>query len=109
MTKKTDSKEFRKGLLQKVLIRFFIGFLLFGILIFFPAGTLRFFNGWLFLCAFLVPMIFALAYLLFRDPELLEKRVGCRHEGGFLGIFRDAKRFGTLSYGHRLSIGWANP
>jgi protein-S-isoprenylcysteine O-methyltransferase Ste14 len=71
----TNEKELRIKILPKVLIRFSLGFVLFGILIFAPAGTIHFFNGWLFILGFLVPMIFAVTYLLYKDPELIEKRI----------------------------------
>ncbi len=62
-------------MLFKVLIRFFLVFIFIGILIFLPAGTLKFFNGWLFVAGLLIPMTFTLIYLLIKDPELLEKRI----------------------------------
>jgi protein-S-isoprenylcysteine O-methyltransferase Ste14 len=67
--------ESKKKMLFKVLIRFFLVFIFIGILIFLPAGTLKFFNGWLFVAGLLIPMTFTLIYLLIKDPELLEKRI----------------------------------
>jgi protein-S-isoprenylcysteine O-methyltransferase Ste14 len=46
-----------------------------GALIFLPAGTFKFLNGWLFMAALFIPMIFVMGYLLIKDPELLEKRM----------------------------------
>jgi len=45
-----------------------------GALIFIPAGSLRFWNGWLFLAVFFVPWFFSIFYLGVKDPELLKKR-----------------------------------
>jgi len=64
----------RIKILLKVLLRFSIGFVLIGIVIFLPAGTIKFFNGWLYIAGLMAPMIFTLTYLLIKDPELLSKR-----------------------------------
>ena len=75
-----NTRNFRKKILPKVLMKLFLGYLLIGILIFLPAGTLKYINGWLFAAGLLIPMTFAMTYLLFRDPELLEKRVNLKEK-----------------------------
>jgi hypothetical protein len=72
--------DFRNKIIPKVLTRLFLGYFLIGILIFIPAGTLKYLNGWLFAAGLLIPMTFAMTYLLFRDPELLEKRVNLKEK-----------------------------
>jgi len=67
--------EYRKKILIKVLIRFSFIYLFLGLLIFLPAGTLKFLNGWLYIAGIFVPMVITLFYLLMHDPELLEKRI----------------------------------
>ena len=62
-------------LLKKVLIRYIIAFVFIGLLIFIPAGTLKFINGWIFIAGLFIPMTFTLIYLMVKDPELLEKRI----------------------------------
>ena len=69
-----------KHIFIKASIRFFLGFAFIFCLIFLPAGTIRFFNGWLFIAGLLVPMIFALIYLIIKDPELLEKRINLKEK-----------------------------
>ena len=76
----TSIKEFRKRILPKVLLRFLFGLVFIGILIFVPAGTTKYFNGWLFIAGLLLPMTFALTYLFYKDPELLEKRVNLKEK-----------------------------
>ncbi len=49
-------------------------------LIFIPAGTLDYWEAWLYLAILLVPMIFVLLYLLKNDPELLERRMRIREK-----------------------------
>ena len=46
-----------------------------GLLIFIPAGSLKFWNGWLFIGALFIPMLGVMIYLLIRDPDLLAKRM----------------------------------
>lgn len=55
--------------------KFFIGVLLVGLCVFLPAGTLHFFNGWLFMGVLFVPMFFAGIVMAVKSPELLKKRV----------------------------------
>jgi protein-S-isoprenylcysteine O-methyltransferase Ste14 len=74
MNSNLSSTESRKKIFLKVLVRFSIGFIFIGVVIFVPAGTLKFFNGWLYIAGMMIPMIFTLTYLLIRDPELLSKR-----------------------------------
>jgi len=62
-------------LLKKVLIRYIIAFIFIGLLIFIPAGTIKFINGWIFIAGLIIPMTFTLIYLMVKDPELLEKRI----------------------------------
>ena len=69
-----------KNLIYKVLARFFLAFFFIGILIFVPAGTLKFLNGWLFIAGLLFPMVFTLIFLYKRDPELLEKRMNTKEK-----------------------------
>jgi protein-S-isoprenylcysteine O-methyltransferase Ste14 len=68
------------GLLFKVLLRFGSALLVLGLIIFLPAGSLAFWNGWLYLAAILLPMLGVLVYLFKRDPGLLEKRIKTREK-----------------------------
>ncbi len=49
-------------------------------LIFIPAGTLDYWEAWLYLAILFAPMIFVLLYLLKNDPELLERRMRIREK-----------------------------
>ena len=55
--------------------KFFTGLLLAGLLLFLPAGTLRYWNAWLLIGILFVPMFIAGIVMLFRCPELLRKRL----------------------------------
>ena len=60
------------------LIKFLSGLIILGLLLFLPAGSLRFLNAWLFLALLFVPMLFLGLWLLLKAPALLEKRLESR-------------------------------
>ena len=62
-------------LIIMTLTRYLLVLVFVGLLIFLPAGSLNFRNGWLFIGALFIPMIFVMIYLLIKDPDLLEKRM----------------------------------
>lgn len=65
----------KKKLLISALTKFLAGFVLMGLILFLPAGTWNYVNGWLFLALLFVPMIFLGVALFLKAPELLEKRL----------------------------------
>ena len=67
-------------LLLKAIARIAFAFVFMVTLIFVPAGTIRFINGWLFIAGLMVPMIFTFIFLYNKDPELLEKRMNAREK-----------------------------
>ena len=69
-------------LLFKSLVFFTGGMLSLGALLFLPAGTLLFFNGWLFLAVVFVPMLAAGVILMLRNPQLLQKRLNTKEKLG---------------------------
>ena len=62
-------------LLLNALIKYLAGFVLMAALIFLPAGTVSFMNGWLLMALLFVPMLFLGIFLYVKAPELLEKRL----------------------------------
>ena len=60
--------------------KMFFGMALTGLMIFIPAGTLSFFNGWLFMGILFVPMFFAGIVMMFKNPELLKKRLNAKEK-----------------------------
>jgi len=62
-------------LLTKAIIKFAAGLVLVGIMLFLPAGTMNYSNGWLFILLLFVPMLLLGGWLWIRNPELLEKRL----------------------------------
>ena len=60
--------------------KFFLGLIVVGVLVFLPAGTLEYWQGWLFVGVLFVPMFVAGIVLMFRQPELLRKRLEAKEE-----------------------------
>ena len=55
-------------LLFQAIIKYLLGIILCGALIFIPAGTLNFWNGWLFMAALFIPMFFAGIVMMVKNP-----------------------------------------
>ena len=62
------------------LAKFFCGFLLVGLLIFLPAGTLAFSKGWLLMGLLFIPMFVAGLVMLAKSPEFLAKRLDVKEK-----------------------------
>lgn len=69
-----------KGLLVQALVKFLAGLILFGLLLFLPAGTFEYWNAWVLIAALFGPMLFLGAVLLIKSPELLAKRLASKEK-----------------------------
>ena len=69
-----------RSLFAQAMGKFFAGVLLVGALIFLPAGTLRFGQGWLLMGVLFVPMFLAGLFLMARDPDRLRRRLDAREK-----------------------------
>ena len=67
-------------LFVSALVKFLIGLLLVGLLIFLPAGTLAYPGGILFLCLLFVPMLVMGIVMLARARDLLAKRLDAKEK-----------------------------
>ena len=56
------------------IIRLVLGILMIGAFLFWPAGTLNYWQAWAWFAALFIPMIISLVYLVKRDSALLERR-----------------------------------
>lgn len=65
----------QRSLKLRILARFGSSPFIFGLFFFLPAGSLRFWEAWVYLCMLLLPGFFAVLYFLRRDPGLLERRM----------------------------------
>jgi len=69
-----------KGLLTQVLAKFFLGVIVMGILLFLPAGSFRYWQGWLLMGILFVPMFAAGLVMMGKNPELLRKRLNAKEK-----------------------------
>jgi len=65
----------KKKLLISATTKFLAGLVLMGLILFLPAGTYYYFNGWLFLGLLFVPMLLLGVVMFLKAPALLEKRL----------------------------------
>lgn len=64
----------------QALTKFLLGAVIFGLLIFLPAGSLQYWQGWLMMYVLFIPMIFAGLSMMLNNPELLRKRLNAKEE-----------------------------
>ena len=64
----------------QAIIKFMLGALIIGLLIFIPAGTINYWNGWLFMGILFVPMFIAGIVMLIKSPDLLKKRLNVKEK-----------------------------
>ena len=76
----TDQSLPRRKLLRMALVRYLGAFLALAALFFLPAGTLDYWQAWVYLAILFIPMGFVLVYLLRNDPDLLERRFRMREK-----------------------------
>jgi len=60
---------------MKIAVRLLLFFPVAGILIFLPAGTLNYWDAWVFIAVFFACNLALTGYLVFKDPKLLERRM----------------------------------
>ena len=61
-------------------IKFLMGLVLVGLLLFLPARTIHYPCGWLLMLVLFAPMFIAGVVMLFRSPQLLEKRLDAKEK-----------------------------
>ncbi len=64
-----------KSVKRLALIRVSVVFIIIGLMFFLPAGTLKYWQGWVYMIVIAIPMIFFGAYMFKHDPKLLERRM----------------------------------
>ena len=62
------------------ILKFLLGVLLVGVLVFLPAGTLDYVNGWILMAVLFVPMFIAGIVMMVKNPNLLAKRLDAKEE-----------------------------
>ena len=66
----------------EAMIKIILGILLVGLLIFLPAGTFDYFNGWLLMGILFIPMFIVGIVMMIKSPDLLKRRLETREKLG---------------------------
>ena len=69
-----------KNLFFQSLTKFLFGVIIIGLLIFLPAGSLHYWQGWLLMGILFVPMFVAGLVMMVKNPELLRKRLNANEQ-----------------------------
>ena len=69
-------------LLINALTKFLCGLIMVGLLMFLPAGTFAYTNGWLLMGLLFVPMLIAGFVMFFKSPDFLAKRLDVKEKQG---------------------------
>lgn len=67
-------------LFVQAITKFILGVVLVGVLIFLPAGTIHYMNGWIFMGILFVPMFLAGIVMMFKNPGLLKSRLDAKEK-----------------------------
>ena len=67
-------------LLFEAIIKFSLGVILVGVMLFLPAGTLDYPLAWLFMGLLFVPMFCAGIVMMMRSPDLLRRRLDAKEK-----------------------------
>ena len=70
----------KKTLFTQAIGKYLLGVVILGLLIFLPAGSLSYWQGWLFMGILFVPMFVAGLVMMAKNPELLRKRLNAKEE-----------------------------
>ena len=73
-------KNSNKKLFIEAITKFLLGVILVGLLIFLPAGTISYVNGWIFMGILFVPMFFAGLVMMAKNPNLLRSRLNAKEK-----------------------------
>ncbi len=99
-----------KKLIAESVIKFVLGVLVVGMLIFIPAGTFLYKNGWVFMSVQFVPMFIAGLVMMVKNPQLLKKRMNAKEQGKAqkIVIFISGLIFalGFIAAGLNYRLGW---
>ena len=65
-------------LFLQAIIKFLLGVLIIGILLFIPAGTIEYWNAWLLMGLLFIPMFIVGIIMMIKNPDLLRKRLNAK-------------------------------
>ena len=67
-------------LFLEAIVKFLLGVLMIGLLLFIPANTINYWNGWLFMGILFIPMFIAGIVMMIKSPDLLRKRLNAKEK-----------------------------
>jgi protein-S-isoprenylcysteine O-methyltransferase Ste14 len=101
------------SLKAKIALRFSLGIVAFGAVLFIPAGSLEFWQGWIYLAIYFVLGAVAFTYFYTHDPQLIERRMAVQEK------VREQKQIMKFVYvlypaalllpGFDHRLGWSHP
>lgn len=98
-------------LFLNAIVKFTLGLVLVGALIFLPAGSLYYPGGWLFVGLLFIPMFLAGLFMIFKAPELLKKRLDVKEkqkaQKGVIGLSGLMFIGGFVAAGLDFRFGWS--
>lgn len=100
------------SLSRMVVSRYVMALVAIAAIIFLPAWTLRYWQGWLYMAILFLPMLFVMYYLLHNDPELLERRMRMRERESeqkkIIGLSMIPFLLAYILPGFDVRLGWSN-
>jgi len=69
-----------KKLFIQAITKFILGFIIIAFLLFISAGTLKYWNAWLFISILFLPMLIVGIILMIKNPDLLRKRLNAKEK-----------------------------
>ena len=99
-------------LLFQAIFKFLLGVLMIALLLFWPAGTMNYWNVWLLMGLLFIPMFIAGIILWLKNPELLEKRLNVKEKESeqkeVIGMSLIIFVAGFILAGLDFKYGWSN-
>lgn len=99
-------------LLFNALTKYISGLVIVIAILFLPAGSLNYYNGWMFIALLFLPMLSLGAVLLIKSPDLLEKRIGVKEkektQKGVVAFSAFMFMIGFIIAGFDYRFGWSN-
>ena len=94
-------KNNNNNLFIEEITKFLLGVILVGLLIFLPAGTISYVNGWIFMGILFIPMFFAGLVMIAKNPNLLRSRLNAKEnqkviDTGLYGVVRHPMYSATI-------------
>jgi protein-S-isoprenylcysteine O-methyltransferase Ste14 len=106
-----DAGEYR-GLKKKTAVMFPAVLLVLGLVLFVPAGTLDYWEAWVYCAVLVIPFVFVATWLLHKDPDLLARRIRFREkepaQKRVIGISRLVFLIAFLLPGLDHRFGWSH-